>query len=73
VDTASAAVRKTYRNLMDTVLTPHGGVAVGTALTSGPPHGSRRAELPHRAPASGSGGEARWLLAAHDPAHWTRL
>jgi hypothetical protein len=29
------------------------GVAVGTAITRHPPHRSRRAELPHRAPASG--------------------
>src|ERR671910_56874 len=28
-------------------------VAVGTAITRRPPHRSRRAELPHRAPASG--------------------
>ena len=36
----------------------HRMVAVGTVLADGPPHRSRRAELPHRAPASGSGGEA---------------
>ena len=29
------------------------GVAVGTAVARRPPHGSRRAELPHRALASG--------------------
>jgi AhpD family alkylhydroperoxidase len=34
------------------------GIAVGTALTSGPPRRSQRAELPHWAPASGSGVEA---------------
>ena len=33
-------------------------IAVGTALTSGPPRRSQRAELPHWAPASGSGVEA---------------
>jgi hypothetical protein len=33
-------------------------IAVGTALTGGPPHRSQRAELPHWAPASGSGVEA---------------
>ena len=46
----------------------HGGVravagasvAVGTALTGGPPHRSQRAELPHWAPASGSGSEAHF-------------
>ena len=32
-------------------------VAVGTALSSGPPHRSQRAELPHWAPASDSGVE----------------
>ena len=36
------------------------GVAVGTALTGGPPHRSQRAELPHWAPASGSGSEAHF-------------
>jgi hypothetical protein len=30
-----------------------GKVAVGTRVTPRPPHRSRRAELPHRAPASG--------------------
>ena len=35
-------------------------VAVGTALTGGPPHRSQRAELPHWAPASGSGSEAHF-------------
>ena len=34
--------------------------AVGTALAGGPPHRSQRAELPHWAPASGSGGEAHF-------------
>src|SRR6516164_3787920 len=33
-------------------------VAVGTAVASRPPHGSRRALLTHRAPPSGSGVEA---------------
>ena len=32
---------------------PAGSFAVGMALTGHPPHRSRRAELPHRAPASG--------------------
>src|SRR5689334_10727975 len=44
---------------------PRNGVAVGTALTGGPPHGSRRAELPHRAPASGSGCEAHVRVGMH--------
>jgi hypothetical protein len=35
------------------------GVAVGTVLADGPPHRSQRAELPHWAPALGSGCEAR--------------
>ena len=42
-------------------------VAVGTALTGGPPHRSPHAELPHGAPASGSGGEAHlreWMRRA---------
>ena len=33
-------------------------VAVGTALTGGPPHRSQRAGLPHWAPTSGAGVEA---------------
>jgi hypothetical protein len=33
-------------------------IAVGTALTGGPPRRSQRAGLPHWAPASGSGVEA---------------
>ena len=33
-------------------------VAVGTALAGGPPHRSRRAELPHRAPALGLNAQA---------------
>src|SRR2546421_6062541 len=40
-------------------------VAVGTALAGGPPHRSQRAELPHWAPASGSGGEARLREGMH--------
>jgi hypothetical protein len=35
-------------------------IAVGTALAGGPPHRSQRAELPHWAPASGTGVEARF-------------
>src|SRR5262249_29430014 len=34
------------------------GVAVGTTLSGGPPHGSPHAELPHGAPALGTGSEA---------------
>src|SRR5215472_8884637 len=41
-------------------------VAVGTALAGGPPHRSRRAELPHRAPALGSGVEARVWVGVRD-------
>jgi hypothetical protein len=40
-------------------------VAVGTALAGGPPHRSRRAELPHRAPASGSGCKAYVRVLMH--------
>jgi hypothetical protein len=40
-------------------------VAVGTALTGGPPHRSQRAELPHWAPASGSGSEAHLREGMH--------
>ena len=35
----------------------NGAVAVGTAIARRPPHRSRRAELPHRAPASGHDAE----------------
>jgi hypothetical protein len=35
-----------------------GLIAVGTALSSGPPHRSQRAALPHWAPALSSGAEA---------------
>src|SRR6478752_5300106 len=41
-------------------------IAVGTALAGGPPHRSQRAELPHWAPASGSGGEGDARVGAHD-------
>jgi hypothetical protein len=41
------------------------GVAVGTAVAGGPPHRSPLAELPHGAPASGSGGEARCWEGMH--------
>ncbi len=41
-------------------------VAVGTALTGGPPHRSQRAELPHWAPASGIGSKAHFGKRMHD-------
>src|SRR5664279_2418544 len=41
-------------------------IAVGTARAGGPPHRSQRAELPHGAPASGSGGEGDARVGAHD-------
>ena len=41
-------------------------IPVGTALAGGPPDRSRRAELPHRAPASGPGVEAHAGLGMHD-------
>jgi hypothetical protein len=40
-------------------------VAVGTVLADGPPHRSRRAELPHRALASGSDDEAHVWVGMH--------
>jgi hypothetical protein len=42
-------------------------VAVGTALSGGPPHRSRRAVLPHWAPASGAGVESHAWPWMHDP------
>src|SRR5215831_12654528 len=39
---------------LDTPRSPLFSVAVGTALASGPPHGSVREELPHTALTSGS-------------------
>src|SRR5262245_20790510 len=47
-----------------------GVVAVGTALTSGPPHRSQRAELPHWAPVSGFGGEAYVRVGMHHTSLW---
>ena len=41
-------------------------IPVGTALAGGPPDRSRRAELPHRAPALGPGGEAHAGVGMHD-------
>src|SRR6266705_2393221 len=41
-------------------------IPVGTALAGGPPDRSRRAELAHRAPALGSGGEAHAGVGMHD-------
>src|SRR5215472_8644201 len=41
-------------------------VAVGTALAGGPPHRSQRAALPHWAPASGGGVEARFGIGVQD-------
>jgi hypothetical protein len=49
---------------------PANVVAVGTALAGGPPHRSRRAELPHRAPASGSGGEAHLRVGMPHTGSW---
>jgi len=43
-----------------------GTVAVGTALAGRPPHRSRRAELPHRAPASGGDAEAHQRIGMTD-------
>ncbi len=42
-------------------------VAVGIGVTPDPPHRSRRAELPHRAPASGSDARAAHGIGMHDP------
>src|SRR6266700_239245 len=41
-------------------------IPVGTALAGGPPDRSRRAELAHRAPALGPGGEAHAGMGTHD-------
>ncbi len=41
-------------------------IPVGTALAGGPPDRSRRAELAHRAPALGPGGEAHAGVGMHD-------
>jgi hypothetical protein len=46
-------------------LFPLPSVAVGTGLAAGPRHRSRRAELPHRAPALGSGVEAHVRVGMH--------
>jgi hypothetical protein len=45
-------------------------VAVGTALTGGPPHRSQRAELPHWAPASGANVEAFVGVGVQDAGGW---
>jgi hypothetical protein len=67
--TGAWVVQQARNLLMD--LEEHGGtgsgVAVGTALADGPPHGSQRAELPHWAPASGSGREAQVRVGMHCP------
>ena len=41
-------------------------MAVGTALSGGPPHRSQRAELPHWAPASGTNVEAHLGIGVQD-------
>src|ERR1700739_3251660 len=41
-------------------------VAVGTGLAAGPPRRSRRAELPHRAPALGLGVKSHVRVRVHD-------
>src|SRR6266487_3446483 len=51
----------------DSPRSSHELVAVGTALTRGPPHRSPHAELPHGAPASGSGCEAHVREGMHHP------
>src|SRR5215831_3137878 len=48
----------------------HASVAVGTALAGGPPHRSQRAALPHWAPASGGGVEARFGIGVQDAGGW---
>ena len=45
-------------------------IAVGTALTGGPPHRSQRALLTHWAPASGSGVEAYIGVGMQDAGGW---
>ncbi|HWR47852.1 MAG TPA: hypothetical protein VN327_09630 [Pseudonocardiaceae bacterium] len=46
------------------------GIAVGTALAGGPPRRSQRAELPHWAPASGTGVKARFGEGVHHAGGW---
>ena len=46
------------------------GIAVGTALSGGPPRRSQRARLTHWAPALGSGGEPRVGPGVHDAGGW---
>jgi transketolase len=51
-------------------LPQNGAVAVGTALTGGPPHRSQRAGLPHWAPTSGVGVKAHTGPGMRDADGW---
>ena len=46
---ASISRRVSFEFMAELLVVAGEGVAVGTALTGGPPHGSVRAELPHTA------------------------
>ena len=48
-------------------------VAVGMPVTRHPPHRSRRAALPHRAPASGRDAQALRGIRMHDVGFWKPL
>src|SRR4029450_9626136 len=48
-------------------------VAVGTPVTQRPPHRSRRAALPHRAPASGRDAQALRGIRMHNVGFWKPL
>src|SRR5262249_33363086 len=48
-------------------------VAVGMPVTRHPPHRSRRAALPHRAPASGRNAQALRRIRMHDVGFWEPL
>jgi hypothetical protein len=48
-------------------------VAVGTALSGGPPHRSQRAELPHWAPTSGTDAQALLRIRVKDAGRWEPL
>ncbi len=55
------------RAMCEEISLPALSVAVGTGVAPSPPHRSRRAELPHRAPASGSNVATTTRIGMHDP------
>ena len=54
-------------SLMDTIIIKGHG---RNASFQAPPHRSRRAELPHRAPASGNNAKANQWIWMADPGQW---